>query len=274
MREDLIYTCTILNISLAQYLAGLHLLTRLTELTGVTTVYNYDHSLPDWLFTTVNPFTSVNPLYKCLHSHPIYGITIALTSIHKYRNMADIQTSNSGGSNKHSKRRRLRQIPRVDLTPMVDLAFLLITFFMLTTQLLQQNKYVELEKRVATINPDPVSDCCVLNILIDSADHIYSYEGFDLKNLKQSSFMRDSGIEHIVMEKAKRVKRDCGLTGSGKPRQLVCLIKLLPGARYQNLIDIMDDMETLKPGPYSVQDPLPEEIAALQVKEKELLAIK
>ena len=188
--------------------------------------------------------------------------------------MADIAASTGSGNNKHHKRRRNRQMPRVDLTPMVDLAFLLITFFMLTTELMQHKKCIEWDKRVASDTPAPVSECCVLNILIDSANHIYSYEGFDLKNLKASSFERDKGIEHVVREKEARVKTTCGLTKEGKPHQLFCLIKLLPGAHYGNLVDIMDDMEVIKTVPYSVQEPSDDEIAALGVKEKDLLAVR
>ena len=45
--------------------------------------------------------------------------------------MAEVQVKDSSG--KGGKVRSKKQVPHVDLTPMVDLAFLLITFFMLVT---------------------------------------------------------------------------------------------------------------------------------------------
>ena len=47
--------------------------------------------------------------------------------------MAEMQTSQGGGKKKGSKVRGKKMSTRVDLTPMVDLAFLLLTFFMMTT---------------------------------------------------------------------------------------------------------------------------------------------
>ena len=176
--------------------------------------------------------------------------------------MADIQTSSTSG---RRKGRRLNRIaPRVDLTPMVDLAFLLITFFMLATHLETKAEALIWQKRVSAIDQEPIPECCVLNILIDSLDVIHTYTGENLQHIVNTSF-GEKGIERMVKENKNRVKMECALSKSGKPYELICMIKMLPGTRYQNLTDIIDAMNVDSVA-YSIQDPLREEITALQQK--------
>src|ERR1043165_5207763 len=49
--------------------------------------------------------------------------------------MAEVNTDSGGGGGKHQKKRAKKSNPRIDMTPMVDLAFLLLTFFILTANL-------------------------------------------------------------------------------------------------------------------------------------------
>ena len=91
--------------------------------------------------------------------------------------MADIQTPEKGSHSKHGKGkvRSKKMSTRVDFTPMVDLAFLLISFFMLTTTL---NKPVAMElnmpKKDEQVKTD-VKESQVINLLLDKDDKIWCY---------------------------------------------------------------------------------------------------
>ena len=183
--------------------------------------------------------------------------------------MADLEGAGPNRRGRNHHHRAKKPIPRVDMTPMVDLGFLLITFFMLSVQL-QKPGALDWDKRISDIQ-EPVSECCVLNILVDSADRVYTYEGQNMKEMQPTSFNDEHGLRQIVMKKAKLVKTSCGNYASGKPHQIICLVKLLPGSRFQNLTDVVDEME-ITHSQYSIQDPLPDELAQLKSMRTELLA--
>ncbi len=181
--------------------------------------------------------------------------------------MADIDTSGGGGHGKHKGGVRSKKMStRVDLTPMVDLAFLLITFFMLTTTL-NKPKAMQLnmpkKPDVDTLKQD-VADCQVLNILLDTMDRIWTYDGLQVAGLKQTRYGED-GIRQIIMKKIKSVPADntC-LTHEGKPREAIVLIKMLKNSRYKNMVDILDEMDITGCKVYAIQEPDPIEIEAIE----------
>jgi len=182
--------------------------------------------------------------------------------------MADV-TENQGGGNKRSLHKsQPRKQVRVDLTPMVDLAFLLISFFMLST-VMGKPRAMELNQPKSG-EPIDVADCQVLNILIDKNDKVYSYDGLNVQDMQCTSFNGNDGIRQVILSKARNIKAECGNYTSGKPREIICLIKLLPGASYKSMVDILDEMDITSTKTYTLQDPLDEEIR--QVGEKQLLA--
>ena len=183
--------------------------------------------------------------------------------------MADIDTSGGGGGGKHGGGPRSKKMStRVDLTPMVDLAFLLISFFMLTTTMnkpkameLNMPKKVEDDKEKMD-----VADCQVLHVLLDTLDQVWYYEGLQVAGLQKTTFAGDGGIRKVIMKKLKAVPNpaNCPPMRSGKPREAIVLIKLLEGARYKNMVDILDEMDITGCKTYAIQDPDPIEIEAIQ----------
>lgn len=173
-----------------------------------------------------------------------------------------------GNPRNRNKRNRAKKIPiKVDLTPMVDLAFLLITFFMLTTTLLEQ-------KAIALIEPidkgpqTPVSECQVLNLLTDSLGQVYYWEGLECRAVQPIALTGSHNLKDKIREKSGFLKSNC-LYASGKKKSVICLIKLLPGTRYDNMVKVLDEMVADSVPTYAIQPfSADEEKAVMQEQQK------
>jgi biopolymer transport protein ExbD len=129
---------------------------------------------------------------------------------------------------------------RVDMTPMVDLGFILITFFVMTVQL----------TKPATLNlimPKQGADMLLgqsdaLTLLMDN-DKLYYYTG-EWKTARENneifptSFSVREGIGHVIRERQRWLdvnKKKEGRTG------LMLLIKPGRNANYQSIVDALDE---------------------------------
>ena len=152
-----------------------------------------------------------------------------------------------------------RKAPLVDLTPMVDLAFLLIAFFMLTTTLLENNAMV-LNMPMDTDDPATISRDRIMTILVGENNNIYYYKADELDKLKETDYKND-GLRNLLYDNNKRVN---ALFGNEKG--LVCIIKLSENANYKNMVDVLDEMVICDVATYAIQDITEEEIDALKLK--------
>ena len=126
---------------------------------------------------------------------------------------------------------------RVDLTPMVDLGFLLITFFVFTTSMAEAKVMGFNEPYDKTTINDAVCNSCVLTIFLGEKNQLRYYEGMpeDMPAVQQSSFAAD-GIRRVLLEKKEKVRK-----ATGNADRFVLIIK--PGIRstLQNFVDIIDE---------------------------------
>ena len=91
--------------------------------------------------------------------------------------MAEVNTGDGGGHGKHDKKRAKKASTRIDMTPMVDLAFLLLTFFVLTSTF---SKPKTLEINYPADPKDPTKNQKVnnaLTFLMSKDDALYYYTG-------------------------------------------------------------------------------------------------
>jgi biopolymer transport protein ExbD len=184
--------------------------------------------------------------------------------------MAEIIQEEKGGG----KRKAKKHAPHIDMTPMVDLMCLLITFFMLTTAF-SKAKIMEInlpEKiKDKSVIPPKISASRTLNILLGPNNKIYYYPGGvnpeDYNNLPplfQSDFSAN-GIRALLLDRnktlAKKIEDFKEQVKTGKiviaqdsvqkaisklktddDTGPIVLIKAYKTATYGNFVDILDEM--------------------------------
>lgn len=203
--------------------------------------------------------------------------------------MSDVNTGNGGGQGKHDKKRAKKVSTRIDMTPMVDLAFLLLTFFVLTSTF---NKAKTMEINFPAKANDPTQNIKVNNALTfiltregqgEKTDGIYWYYGefYQVNNVKgmpattlnKTDFSKN-GLHKLLLERNKptvdallqlegKYKRKeiadttykrLALAEQGKREALTVLIKADDKAVYKNVIDAIDELKICKVGKYAIVD--------------------
>ena len=191
--------------------------------------------------------------------------------------MAEIAESGGGGHGKGGKKRAKKQSTRVDMTPMVDLAFLLLTFFVLTSTF-SKPKSMELSLPAPldeTTKPSDVKNG--VTYLLTKDDRIFYYVGeFYLPGndkgkpatvLQETNFGPE-GLHKLLSEQNKwAIDEIKGLTDKNKnklladttykrmasdatadTRAITVLIKTDDQATYRNAIDMLDELKICNVG--------------------------
>ena len=146
--------------------------------------------------------------------------------------MAEMDTSGGGGHKKGPGVKKGKKLStRVDLTPMVDLGFLLITFFIFTTTMSQPTAMrLFLPKDVKDPNEqNKVKNSAVITLMLGKNDVIYYYEGDSAQKLQPTDFKK---VRDIVIDKKRRTD----------PKDFVVVIKPTVDATYKNTVNILDEM--------------------------------
>jgi len=159
--------------------------------------------------------------------------------------MAELNTGDGGGG-KGGKVRSKKQNSKVDLTAMVDLAFLLITFFMLTTTLSKpQSMDLSLPDKNPEVpeKPTKVDENRTMTLMLGADNKIVYYMGLlesPIAGPKDITYGKD-GIRRELLKRKKSVLEYS--TALGKPKNgIIVIIKPTKKSNYRNLIDILDEM--------------------------------
>ncbi len=172
--------------------------------------------------------------------------------------MADIQVKDSGKGGKRPK----KTSGKPDMTPMVDLGFLLITFFMFTTTFSKPNimKLNMPDKpKIDDILP-PIKLSNTITILMGKDNRIFWHQK-DMADLTAADMTEtdysQAGIRASIADVRKKALTDSIFT---------VIIKPTDDCTYKNTVDILDEMIITKSKLYAIVKVDPKEKAVYEEK--------
>jgi biopolymer transport protein ExbD len=181
--------------------------------------------------------------------------------------MAEIMT---GPVNRHQRKRNSRKnlSVRTDMTPMVDLGFLLITFFVFTAEI-SKPKALNLNMP-ADGEPVKLAKSTALTMLLADNDIAYYYEGAWEEAKKADKIIATKlsaagGLGDIIRNKQKYL--DAHPVNNEKREGLMLLIKPGKQSSYKNVVDAMDEALIHEVKKYAVIKMSSEEADFLSAKE-------
>jgi biopolymer transport protein ExbD len=180
--------------------------------------------------------------------------------------MAQIENTASvrkGKSFSHNK----KQVIRIDMTPMVDLGFLLITFFVFTTTMSTPKATDLFMPKDDTTHPQPLPNSLALSLLLDNNNKVYYYNGdfkeaVNANKIYETNYSTYGGIGKIIRQKQKDIDAS-GKFADGR-KGLMLLIKPTSGSVYKNVIDALDEAVINDVRKYVIVEPANEEIVYIK----------
>ena len=156
------------------------------------------------------------------------------------------------------------------MTPMVDLGFLLITFFVFTTTMSTPKATDLFMPKDDITHPQPLPTSLALSLLLDDNNKVFYYNG-DFKEavsankIFETNYSTYEGIGKIIRQKQKAIDAS-GRFADGR-KGLMLLIKPTSRSVYKNVIDALDEAVINDVRKYAIVEPADEEIDYIKVKQ-------
>lgn len=178
--------------------------------------------------------------------------------------MAELDTSSGGGKHKGGKVRGKKLSTRIDMTPMVDLGFLLVTFFMLATSF---SKPTAMEVKMPKDddnkeNETKTAESKTLTIILGTGNNVFYYQGLKDPQVFKTNYDQTRGIAKVITEKAVEIREN--FVPTVKDQNMTVLIKPMRDSNYQNVVDMLDLMDILKVTKFAIVDITPADIGYIE----------
>jgi len=189
--------------------------------------------------------------------------------------MAAIEESGGGGHGKGDGKVRAKKMStRVDMTPMVDLGFLLITFFMLATTMSKPTSMTlavpDKTDEQDQEKTEPLKASKVLTLFMGSNDDVYYLDGVAADDDKAEASLKTTrygfDLRSVIFASQKRINAANPKDEKGND-PFVVVIKPTPVSTYKNMVDVLDEMAITKSKRYAL-------VETLTDSEKKLLGDK
>ena len=175
-----------------------------------------------------------------------------------------MDTSSGGGHKKGPGVKKGKKLStRIDLTPMVDLGFLLITFFMYTTTMAKP-KTMEInmpykDENLKEEEKNKLKASVAMTVLLSKNHRIYYYEGIGDDPNQQPTYVATTfnpkkGIRDAIINKKKTVDQLKASGALGPKDQMTVLIKPDTTSTYSDLVNILDEMNINDVKVYAIID--------------------
>jgi biopolymer transport protein ExbD len=163
--------------------------------------------------------------------------------------MAEIaQDSGKKGGKKRSK----KASTRIDMTPMVDLGFLLITFFVLVTTFSKPSAMdlkIPAKDDKTPENQPVVKESKVLQLVLGPNNKMYWFRGAKDPKVDSIDFSQSSNVQPVLKDVREKIR-----TKWGSDTVMIVLIKAMKDSKYKNLVDVLDEMAINKVKIYTLMD--------------------
>lgn len=186
--------------------------------------------------------------------------------------MADVDSGGGGGGHKKGGPKTKKKSTKIDMTAMVDVAFLLLTFFVLTATMSNSGMMeLTMPPKVDEDIPDEetrqkIVEDKIMTLIVDENDVVTYYVGITEPEVKETGYSSEGlrkvllghlnnhitlGVPRCQTGKGARVVKDCW--------DPIFVVKPRDGSRYKNLVDLMDELAITQAPKYAIDKFTPED---------------